>query len=129
MAACGDDAVILETICQAFRARLPEHLTAVQDALQEGDTLRLREAAHKLCGMMAAFSSVAGGVASDLEDRARQGRVEEARPLVGQLEWMADELVRLASGLSIQTLRQQLVDAGDPARTASAWDDRSGTSD
>ena len=65
---CGGDAVILEKICQAFRARLPDHLAAVQDALREQDTIRLREAAHKLSGMVAAFSSVAGGVASDLED-------------------------------------------------------------
>jgi two-component system sensor histidine kinase/response regulator len=105
LAACGGDAVILEKICQAFRARLPEHLMAVQDALRERDTARLREAAHKLCGMVAAFSTVAGGVASDLEDQAAQGRLEEARPLVGQLETMADELVRLASGLSLESLR------------------------
>src|SRR5438093_9055102 len=84
LAACGGDAVILEKICQAFRARLPDHLTAVQDALGERDTLRLREAAHKLCGMVAAFSTVAGRVASELEDHAAQGQLEEARPLVGQ---------------------------------------------
>jgi CheY-like chemotaxis protein/HPt (histidine-containing phosphotransfer) domain-containing protein len=119
LAACGGDAVILEKICQAFRARLPDHLMAVQDALRERDTVRLREAAHKLCGMVAAFSTVAGGVASDLEDHAAQGQLEEARPLVGQLETMADELVRLASGLSLETLRQQTGPADDPNRTAS----------
>jgi two-component system sensor histidine kinase/response regulator len=118
LAACGGDAVILEKICQAFRARLPEHLTAVLDALRERDPLRLREAAHKLCGMVAAFSTVAGGVASDLEDYAAQGQLEEARPLVGQLETMAGELVRLASGLSLETLQQQTWLAEDPDRTA-----------
>jgi CheY-like chemotaxis protein len=107
LAACGDDAVVLEKICQAFRARLPDHLSAVQDALRDRDAPRLREAAHKLCGMVAAFSSVAGGVASDLEDHAALGQLEEARPLVGQLEKMADELVRLTGGLSLETLRQQ----------------------
>jgi HPt (histidine-containing phosphotransfer) domain-containing protein len=108
LAACGGDSVILEKVCQAFRARLPDHLTAVQDALRERDTVRLRDAAHKLCGMVAAFSTVAGGVASDLEDHAAQGRLEEARPLVGQLEVMTGELLRLAGGLSVETLRQQL---------------------
>src|SRR5205085_4679109 len=72
LAACGGDAAILEKICQAFRAGLPDHVTAIQDALQERDTVRLRQAAHKLCGMVAAFSTVAGGVASDLEDHAVQ---------------------------------------------------------
>jgi hypothetical protein len=69
--------------------------------------------------MVAAFSTVAGGVASDVEDHAAQGQLEEARPLVGQLETMADELVRLASGLSLETLRQQTGPADDPNRTAS----------
>jgi two-component system, sensor histidine kinase and response regulator len=118
LAACGGDAVILEKICQAFRARLPDHVTAVQEALRERDSLRLREAAHKLCGMVAAFSTVAGGVASDLEDHAAQGQLEEARPLVGQLETMADELVRLAGGVSLETLRHQAETVEDPNRTA-----------
>ncbi len=120
LAACGGDAVILEKICQAFRARLPDHLAAIQDALRERDTARLREAAHKLCGMVAAFSTLAGGVASDLEDLAAQGRLEEARPLVARLESMADELVRLANGLSLETLRKQTGSADDANRTASS---------
>jgi len=120
LAACGGDAVILEKICQAFRAGLPDHLTAVQDALREWDKPRLREAAHKLCGMVAAFSTVAGGVASDLEDHAAQGQLEEARPLVGQLETMAQELMRAVGGLSLETLRQQQTGpADDPNRTGS----------
>src|SRR5438128_818332 len=63
LAACGGDAVILEKIGQAFQARLPDQLKAIQDALRDRDAPRLREAAHKLCGMIAAFSTVAGEVA------------------------------------------------------------------
>jgi len=107
LAACGGDAAILEKIGQAFRARLPEHLRAVQDALRERDALRLREAAHKLCGMVAAFSTVAGGVASEIEDRAADGQLEEARPLVERLVAMTQELLQLAGGLSLEALRHQ----------------------
>jgi hypothetical protein len=78
----------------------------------------LREAAHKLCGVLFAFSTAAGDVVSDLEDHATQGRLEEARPLVGQLERMARELLRVAGGLSLETLRQQAQAAGDRTRTA-----------
>jgi PAS domain S-box-containing protein len=112
MAACGGEAVILERICQTFRAGLPDHLQAAQDALRDRDVLRLREAAHKLAGMVMAFSTVAGGVASNLEDRAAEGQLEEARPLVRQLETMADELIRAAHGLSFETLRR-LAEAAD----------------
>ena len=59
--------------------------------------------------MVATFSTLAGGVASQLEDYAAQGQVEEARPLVEQLESMTQELMRLADGLSLETLQHQSV--------------------
>jgi two-component system sensor histidine kinase/response regulator len=107
LAACGGDGAILEKICQAFRARLPEQLKTIQDALRDRDAPRLREAAHKLSGMVAAFSTVAGGVTSQLEDHAARGELEEARPLVGQLETMVEELMRLVDELSLDTLLGQ----------------------
>ena len=106
LAACGDDAAILKKICQAFRNRLPDQVEAVQEALRAQDVVRLREAAHKISGVVAAFSTVAGGVASKLEDHAARGQLDEAQPLVGQLEAMTAELMRLASGMSIEMLRQ-----------------------
>jgi len=105
LAACGGDAGILEKICQAFQAGLPDHLAAIQDALRERDAVRLRESAHKLCGMVAAFSTVAGEVASDLEDVGAQGKLEEAKPLVERLESMAQELLQQTSNLTLETLR------------------------
>ena len=113
LAACGGDAVILEKICQAFRAGLPDHLRGMQSALRDRDTRRLREAAHKLCGMVAAFSMAAGEAASDLEDRAEQGQLDEAPALVERLETMVQELMHLVDGLSLATLRQQAEAADD----------------
>jgi len=63
---------------------------------------------------LAVFSTVAGAVASDLEDQAALGQLEEARPLVERLETMADELMRLADGVSLETLRNQAQGADDP---------------
>jgi two-component system, sensor histidine kinase and response regulator len=119
LAARGGDAATLEEICRVLRARLPDHLMAAQDALRERDAVRLREAAHKLCGTVAALSTVVGTVASDLEDQATRGQLEEARPLLGQLETMTEELLRVAAGLSIEALRQQAGPADDPNRAAS----------
>jgi CheY-like chemotaxis protein len=107
LAACGGDAATLETICQVLRARLPDHLMAVHDALRTRDAVRLREAAHKLCGTVAAFSTAVGAVASDLEDQAARGELEAARPLVEQLEAIARELIQQVDGLSIEALRAQ----------------------
>ena len=102
-----------------LRTRLPDQTGRGQDALRERDAPRLREAAHKLCGTVAAFSTVAGAVASDLEDQAARGQLEEARPLVEQLEAMARELIEQVDGLSIEALRDQAGAAGDRDRTAS----------
>jgi PAS domain S-box-containing protein len=107
LAACGGDQAILERICHALRARLPHHLTAVQEALSVRDAPRLREAAHKVSGMVAAFSTVAGGVASDLEDLAADGRLDEAAPLVERLDTMGRELMRLVDGLTLESLQSQ----------------------
>jgi CheY-like chemotaxis protein len=119
LAACGGDAAILDSICRTLRARLPDHLRAVQDAFRDADAPRLREAAHKLCGMVTAFSTVAGRVASELEDRAAQGQFEEAGPLVRQLETMAQDLMRVVGELSMETLRRQTEATDDLKRTAS----------
>jgi hypothetical protein len=116
--ACGDDEETLLGMCRAFQAYLPGQLTDVSDALRGRDAPRLREAAHKLCPLLFAFSTAAGDVASALEDHAARGRLDEARPLVGQLEVMARELLGLAGGLSLETLRRQAGPANDPDRTA-----------
>jgi two-component system, sensor histidine kinase and response regulator len=104
---CGGDAGALDRICAVFQTHIPDHLAAVQVSLCERDASRLREAAHKLSGMLAAVSAVAGGVASDLEDYAASGQLEKARPLVQQLETMVHELLRLVGGLSLETLRHE----------------------
>jgi two-component system, sensor histidine kinase and response regulator len=119
LTACGGDAATLEQICQVLRARLPDHLMAVQDALRDRDTNRLREAAHKLCGTVAAFSTVVGAVASDLEDQAASGQLEGARPLVEQLDAIVPELLQQVDGLSIEALRDQAGAVSDRDRKAS----------
>ena len=107
LAACGGDNDILARICQAFRSGLPGQLEAVQAALRAGKASQLREAAHRLSSMVGAFSAVAGNVVSELEDRAADGQLEAARPLVGRLEVMTQELLAAVDGLSVEALRQQ----------------------
>jgi hypothetical protein len=77
-----------------------------------------REAAHQRSGMVAAFSGVAGGVASGLEDQAARGQLEESRPPAARLETMAEEWLRPVGGLSLDALREQAGVAGSPDRAA-----------
>jgi PAS domain S-box-containing protein len=119
LAACGSDPALLRKMCRSLQSRVPEHLAAVRDALHDQDAPRLREAAHKFYGMLSAFSTVAGDRAADLEDLAARRLLPEALPIVEQLDRCATELVRLAGGLTIETLRKQAEPADDLNRTDS----------
>jgi HPt (histidine-containing phosphotransfer) domain-containing protein len=109
---------MLRKMCRSLQSRVPEHLAAVRDAVRDQDAPRLREAAHKFCGMLSAFSTVAGDQAANLEDLAARGLLHETLPVVEQLDQCATELARLAGGLTVETLRKQAEPAGDPNRTA-----------
>jgi two-component system, sensor histidine kinase and response regulator len=114
LTACGDDEEGLRGMCQDFQTYAPAQLAEVGDALRDQNAPRLRRAAHKFCPLLFAFSTVAGNVASELEDHAAQDQLEEARPLVERLEAMTQELMRLAGDLSLDALRQQAGRADDP---------------
>ena len=117
LAVCGGVEKLLREMGRNFKSNAPSLLTEVGGALRDHDAPRLHQAAHKLHGTITAFSTVAGAVASDLEDLAARGRLEEARPLVERLGAMVGELIEQVDGLSIETLREQVANAGDPDRT------------
>jgi signal transduction histidine kinase/DNA-binding response OmpR family regulator len=117
MSACGGDEGILKGICQALRARLPDDLASIQDALLRQDASRLREAAHKLAGMVSAFSTKVGAVASDIEDYAARAQLDEAASLVAKLNAMAGELLQAVGNLSMERLRRDAASDNGPAQT------------
>ena len=63
----------------------PGALARVEGALRDRDAATLREVAHKLNGLVSAFSTPAGDLASSLEDLAAGSRLDEARTLVERL--------------------------------------------
>jgi HPt (histidine-containing phosphotransfer) domain-containing protein len=119
LAACGGDPMLLRKLCQMLTARVPEHLAALRDALVDQDAPRLREAAHKCCGMLSEFSGAAGELAGSLEDLAAGTQINKAAPILEQLESIAHELVEQIDGITVEELRHQ----------AEAVDERSVTTD
>lgn len=109
LAACGGDGDVFKSLRDALRTQLPIDVKAVREAFDDRDVLRLREAAHKLAGMVAAFSTRTGAVASDVEDLAAHGQLNDAAAPVAQLYRMAGALLQSVEGLSIDALRR---DAG-----------------
>ncbi len=104
VAGCYNDPTALAQMCQDFRSLVPRRYADVAAAMQARNGGDLREAAHKLCGLLSAYSTVAGELASRLEDHAALRQLDEAGALVDRLETMihqlTDELhgVRLESG-------------------------------
>jgi two-component system sensor histidine kinase/response regulator len=63
LAGCGGDPLLLQRMIASFRSRAPEHAAKLNDAARRGDATLLRHAAHRLRGLVSAFSpSVAAGV-------------------------------------------------------------------
>ncbi|HEV3299877.1 MAG TPA: PAS domain S-box protein, partial [Planctomycetaceae bacterium] len=105
--ACGDDADAMRRMCGEFEAYAPLRLAEVADAVRDRNAPRLRQAAHKFCPLLLAFSTIAGNVASDLEDLAAQDRIGESQRMVEKLSDMTDEIMRAIAGLSIKAVRAQ----------------------
>jgi hypothetical protein len=74
--------------------------------MNDRDAPRLREAAHLLRGTLSAFSTVAGAAASNIEDAAALGQVNECIPMVARLESICSELVEQTRNLSIERLSE-----------------------
>ena len=98
---------MLGKMCQTLTARVPEHLAALRNALGDQDAPRLREAAHKCCGMLSEFSTAAGDLAGDLEDLAAGTQLEKAAPILDQLEAIVQELVKQIDGITVEALSRQ----------------------
>ena len=106
-------------MCDDFPAYTPR-LAEVRRALRNQDAPRLREAAHKLCGLLSAFSTAAGEVASDLEDHAVLGQLDEARHLVGRVEGMATQLVGEIDDVSYESCASERKPPTDTNRPTEA---------
>ena len=119
LAACGGDPTLLGKMCQTLTARVPEHLAALRDALRDQDAPRLREAAHKCCGMLSEFSTAAGDLAGSLEELAAGTQLDKAAPILEQLETMAQELVKQIDGITVEALRRQAEGMDEHYGTAS----------
>jgi CheY-like chemotaxis protein/HPt (histidine-containing phosphotransfer) domain-containing protein len=104
-AACDDDPVLLEKLIRVFRDNAPGSLARVREAIARRDPDHLREAAHRLRGLLSTFSATAAEAAARLEAMGAGGGLDEA---AATLDGLAERVGRLGSvleGLSIEQLR------------------------
>ena len=104
LAGCGSDAAILDRVKRALRAHVPGELERAQASWRARDAASLREAAHRLLGMLAAASTSVGRVASELENEAAMGRLDAAGDLLERLVPMALALLSEVERASLERL-------------------------
>jgi two-component system, sensor histidine kinase and response regulator len=107
LAACGGDETLLRKMCRHFETHAPGRLAEVNAALRDRNVARLREAAHKLGGMVSSFSASGAEAVALLQRAAAEGRIEAA---MGACSRLTDVLGRLSSILetvSVEQLRRQ----------------------
>jgi CheY-like chemotaxis protein len=101
-AACGDDTAVLDSLCQSLRSHLPRELHLIEEAVHRRDLAAVREAAHRLAGMISAVSTAAGSTASALEDEAALGDFVEVATLFERLARQTNAIVEVLGSVSAQ---------------------------
>jgi CheY-like chemotaxis protein len=103
---CGGRPAVLDRLCELFRRTAPTQMAAARAALDERDLERLRPAAHILAGTLSAFSTIAGALASTLEDAAIAEDLERCIALAGELETICALLMEQTRGLTLGALER-----------------------
>ncbi len=105
LATSGGDAVLLSKMIKSFLANIPGHLASLGAAVQERNGAQVREAAHKLCGLVSAFSGSAAQSVSALEQMGATERLDGLSDEYHNLTVIVDRLKAAVNGLSFDSLR------------------------
>jgi PAS domain S-box-containing protein len=106
LAACDGDADLLRKMCRHFQTFVPGYLAEGGEALRDRNYLRLREAVHKLGGMVSSFSTIAADATAALGRLGNEGKIEEAIQTHTLLTEILGRVVSVLDTLSVDQLRQ-----------------------
>jgi CheY-like chemotaxis protein len=112
LTACDGDPGLLGQMIAVFQAGAASHLSCVSEAIVNRNAADLREAAHKLVGLVSAFSTRAAETASSLEQSAASGQLNGAAEHYATLSDMIENLGPLLASLSVEDLKSRLERAG-----------------
>jgi PAS domain S-box-containing protein len=113
LAGCDGDAELLRKMCRHFQTFVPDRLAEVSEALRDRNTPRLREAAHKLGGMVSSFSATAAEAAALIGRLGSEGKIEEAIQNHSRLTEIVNWLISVLDTLSMEQLRRWREDDQD----------------
>jgi CheY-like chemotaxis protein/HPt (histidine-containing phosphotransfer) domain-containing protein len=105
LSSCDGNDSLLDQMISIFRANATGHLSRTADAIANRDATGVRESAHKLCGLVSAFSAVAGATAQRLEQAAEAKCLDEIPGHYADLAEQIQNLLPLLAGLSVEKLK------------------------
>jgi PAS domain S-box-containing protein len=117
LAACDGNEALLRKMCRNFRTHVPGRLAEVTEALRDGNTPRLREAVHKLGGMVSSFSATAAEAAALLGRMGDEGKIEEVTHAHSRLTEIVARLDSVLDAMSVEQLRRRRADAQEAHTT------------
>jgi CheY-like chemotaxis protein len=111
---CGGDAALMEEMIRLFAAEAPAQLAAVEAAVAKQSSAQLREAAHKLRGLVAAFSTRIAAEIAMLEQMGADGRCADAHEHYATVAEDVRVLLAPLANLTIEQLRHLSGSKSDP---------------
>jgi len=108
LAACNENAAMLDVMRNGVQSRLPSDIDGLERLAASGDFAGLQHASHALCGMVAYFSAPASELLTELEYAAQGGDAARVAGTLSQLRDLLPDLLAAMSGLSIEALQRSL---------------------
>ena len=105
LAACGGDQALLKKMVQIFQSEAPLELAAVEAAVRRDDPARLREAAHKMRGLVSVFSRTAAAGVRTLETLGAEGRCRDAGATLSTVSEAVRHLLSILPTVTLEQLR------------------------
>lgn len=108
LSACGSDAGLLEKMAQSYRELVPTQLAEVENSIISEAPAKLKKAAHKLHGLVSAFSSAAAEAAYALEQMGANGDLNGAAEHCTRLAELVHALSDSLTRLTVEDLKQRV---------------------
>jgi PAS domain S-box-containing protein len=102
---CDSDPALLARMVAVFELDAPAYLEKIEAAIRDRDAVGLRESAHRLRGLVSAFSSVTAETAALLEQIGAGGEVDKATAPFAILTTMIRDLGEVLNGLSVEDVK------------------------
>jgi PAS domain S-box-containing protein len=106
--ACDGNAQLLEQMIAVFQSNVPSELERIGMALKNGNAEELRESAHRLRGLLSAFSATASNAALRLEKAGATEDLDGAEVFYSDLAELVEKLITILPALSISELRPRM---------------------